>query len=178
MNVSRTVTFHCPLSFMLLKLQCFLNWNKMTGKILLYCRLNLNKTKIKYPIKFEDGCFLFYLFIISPNAYRYTVSLKGKCNVLCERTDNEASGWSEVLAVTLINIIIKHKNNDEYINTKNKVKIQSYIYKCYQIFFRDARLETRNRLGLNNIWRKRIPNWNNSNCKEMLSNINTNTGMN
>ena len=100
--------------------------------------------------------------------------MKYKCNVFCEMTDNEASGSRKALVVNKK----KHKNNCKYCNTKNKVKKQSHIYKFCQIFVREARLETRNRLGLNNISRKRIPNWNNSNCKEMLSNINTNTGVN
>ena len=85
--------------------------------------------------------------------------MKDRCNVLCERMDNEASGSREELAVTLIKYNKKNikttvsntkNSNTKNRNTKNKVKkIQSYIYKFCQIFFREARLETRNRLGLN-----------------------------
>ena len=49
--------------------------------------------------------------------------------MLCERTDNEASGSTEALAVTLIKYNFKkHKNNGKYSNTINRVKkIQLYI---------------------------------------------------
>ena len=103
--------------------------------------------------------------------------------MLCEKTDNEASESTEALAATLIKYNFKkHKNNGKYSNTKNRVtktkKTQSHIHKPSQTLSREARPKTRNRLGLNNIRRNRIPNWNNSNYKDMLSNINTNTGMN
>ena len=50
--------------------------------------------------------------------------------MLCERTDNEASGSREVLAVTLIKYNLKkmHKNNGKYSNTKNKVKKYIHIF--------------------------------------------------
>ena len=42
---------------------------------------------------------------------------------LCEKTDNEVSGSTEALAVTLIKYNFKkHKNNGKYSNTKNRVK--------------------------------------------------------
>ena len=56
---------------------------------------------------------ILFLFKISANAYIYiyiyiyTVSLKYKCNVLCERTDNKASGSREALAVILIKYNLK-----------------------------------------------------------------------
>ena len=43
--------------------------------------------------------------------------------MLCEKTDNEASGSTEALAATLIKYNFKkHKNNGKYSNTKNRVK--------------------------------------------------------
>ena len=43
--------------------------------------------------------------------------------MLCERTDNEASGSTEALSITIIKYNLKkHKNNGKYSNTKNKVK--------------------------------------------------------
>ena len=43
--------------------------------------------------------------------------------MLCEKTDNEASGSTEALAATLIKYNFKkHKNNGKYNNTKNRVK--------------------------------------------------------
>ena len=42
--------------------------------------------------------------------------------MLCEKTDNEASGSTEALAATLIKYNFKkHKNNGKYSNTKNRV---------------------------------------------------------
>ena len=81
--------------------------------------------------------------------------------MLCEKTDNEASGSTEARAVTLIKYNFKKdKNNGKYSNTKNRVKkTQSHIHKPSQTLSREARPKTRNRLGLNNIRRKRIPNW-------------------
>ena len=100
--------------------------------------------------------------------------------MLCEKTDNEASGSTEALAATLIKYNFKkHENNGKYSNTQNRVKKKNSItHSQTQSLSREACPKIRNRLGLNNIRRKRIPNWNNSNCKDMLSNINTNTGMN
>ena len=46
-------------------------------------------------------------------------------HVLCEKTDNEASGSTEALAVALIKYNVKmHKNNGKYSNTKIRVKKQ------------------------------------------------------
>ena len=49
-------------------------------------------------------CQYFILFYLFKNFFKriYKVSFLDKCNVLCERTDNEASGSTEALAVTLI----------------------------------------------------------------------------
>ena len=42
--------------------------------------------------------------------------------MLCEKTDNEASGSTEALAATLTKYNFKkHKNNGKYSNTKNRV---------------------------------------------------------
>ena len=42
--------------------------------------------------------------------------------MLCEKTDNEASGSTEALAATLIKYNSKkHRNNGKYSNTKNRV---------------------------------------------------------
>ena len=53
----------------------------------------------------NDDVHLFYLKFLQTHIYIYiyiyTVSFKDKCNVLCERTDNEASGSRDALAVTL-----------------------------------------------------------------------------
>ena len=66
---------------------------------------------------------------------------------LCEKTDNEASGSTEALAVTLIkNNFKKHKNNGKYSNTKNRVKNKpkkSHIHKPSQTLSREARPRTR-----------------------------------
>ena len=49
--------------------------------------------------------------------------------MLCEKTENEASGSTEALAATLIKYNFKkHKNNGKYSNTKNRVKTTTTKY--------------------------------------------------
>ena len=53
--------------------------------------------------------------------------------MLCEKTDNEASGSTEALAATLIKYNFKKdKNNGKYSNTKNIVKKNNVVSQLLQ----------------------------------------------
>ena len=60
----------------------------------------------QYPDRFKGigkfpGQYLFIYLFKNFSKRIYKVSFLDKCNILCERTDNEASGSTEALAVTL-----------------------------------------------------------------------------
>ena len=59
----------------------------------------------RMPILIFVSYFIYLKFL---QTHLYTVSLKDKCNVLCERTDNEAFGSKKELVVTLIKYNVKN----------------------------------------------------------------------
>ena len=71
---------------------CYIVWKHV---IYMYAHLVILRRSL-----FSKFIYLFYLQFLQTHIY--TVSLKDKYNVLCERTYNEASGSRDALAVTLI----------------------------------------------------------------------------
>ena len=73
--------------------------------------------------------FLFIYFLFKTFSKRiYKVSFLHKCIVLCESTDNEASGSTEALAVTLIKYNYNSiKTTVDTAMLKIEQKIQSHI---------------------------------------------------